>query len=310
MKEREHERVIGSWGQGEPGPLLFFLGGIHGNEPAGVIALERVFATLTQHKIPIKGKIIGLRGNCQALAAKKRYIDRDLNRLWSDPEIARVKALPPAERNVEEKELVELLRFFEAAFKSDYGPQIFVDLHTTSAPGGLFSITTDDKANRELAEALRVPIIFNLVDELALTTNVYFKNRGINGIAFESGQHDDPASIDIHEAAIWVLLVACQALQPEQIPDYAQYPARLKGASESLDEFLWIAYRHPITPQDQFAMNPGYANFQSIQKGELLGQDQGGEIRASVEGKILMPLYQPQGEDGFFIMQPIDQPPI
>jgi len=35
-------RDLGTWDQGLPGPTLLVLAGIHGNEPAGVLAVQRV----------------------------------------------------------------------------------------------------------------------------------------------------------------------------------------------------------------------------------------------------------------------------
>ncbi|MEM7368750.1 MAG: succinylglutamate desuccinylase/aspartoacylase family protein [Bacteroidota bacterium] len=303
-------RVIGSFGKGEQGPLLFCIGGIHGNEPAGVLALQRVIDRLETLNPPFAGKLMALSGNVIALKKQQRYIDRDLNRLWSEEEIVRIKSLAPADRNSEEKELLELMRFIQASAETPYEPKIYVDLHTTSAPGGLFSIVTDDSAIRQLAEVLKAPIIFNLVDELALTTNKFFDTRGLTGLAFEAGQHDDASSIDNHEAAIWILLAEIGCIHPRDIPDFGQYAARLSEATKELDNYLSVCYRHPISATDQFRMNRGYVNFQSVKQGEYLAEDKDGEILSPCNGQMLMPLYQNQGEDGFFVIEALDEPPV
>lgn len=303
-------RVIGSFGKGEQGPLLFCIGGIHGNEPAGVLALHRVISKLEALDPPFAGKLMALSGNVEALQRQQRYIDRDLNRLWSEEEIARVKSLSQEHRNSEEQELIELMRFVQASAETPYEPKIYVDLHTTSAPGGLFSIVTDDPEIRQLAEVLKAPIIFNLVDELALTTNKFFENRGLTGLAFEAGQHDDPASVDNHEAAIWILLAEIGCIQTADIPNFEQFPKRLTQATEQLDHYLSVCYRHPITREDQFLMNRGYVNFQGIQQGELLAKDKEGDIASPCDGQMLMPLYQNQGEDGFFVIEVLQEPPV
>jgi succinylglutamate desuccinylase len=46
-----------------------------------------------------------------------------------------------------------------------------------------------------------------------------------------------------------------------------------------------------------------YKNFDKISKDELLAFDKYGEIRSKEDGMILMPLYQKQGNDGFFIIK-------
>ena len=47
-------------------------------------------------------------------------------------------------------------------------------------------------------------------------------------------------------------------------------------------------------------MEPGFANLQKISEGQLLARDRTGAIRSTERGLILLPLYQDQGNDGFF----------
>ncbi len=71
------QRVIGHQ-SGSPGPTIVFFGGVHGNEPSGVIALQQVFAELESNQIAMQGQVIGLAGNLLALAGNERFISRDL----------------------------------------------------------------------------------------------------------------------------------------------------------------------------------------------------------------------------------------
>jgi succinylglutamate desuccinylase len=50
---------------------------------------------------------------------------------------------------------------------------------------------------------------------------------------------------------------------------------------------------------------PNYKNLQSIKKGEKLATDNKGDIKASEDCLILMPLYQAQGHDGFFLVKEV-----
>ena len=50
-------------------------------------------------------------------------------------------------------------------------------------------------------------------------------------------------------------------------------------------------------------MKPNITNFQVVKKGELLGYDVNGDVLSPFNGKILMPLYQEQGNEGFYIIQ-------
>jgi succinylglutamate desuccinylase len=52
-------------------------------------------------------------------------------------------------------------------------------------------------------------------------------------------------------------------------------------------------------------MEPGFSNFQPVKRGQLLARDRHGDIRAPEAGLILMPLYQSQGTDGFFLAREV-----
>ena len=54
-------------------------------------------------------------------------------------------------------------------------------------------------------------------------------------------------------------------------------------------------------------MRPDFENFESIHKDQLLAFSDGQEIRSEQKGRIFMPLYQKQGEDGFFILKRVSR---
>ena len=56
---------------------------------------------------------------------------------------------------------------------------------------------------------------------------------------------------------------------------------------------------------DGFEMRPGYHNFQPVKKDELLATDASGEIRSPRDGLLLLPRYQGQGNDGFFLAREV-----
>jgi hypothetical protein len=64
-----------------------------------------------------------------------------------------------------------------------------------------------------------------------------------------------------------------------------------------------VRHRQAIVPEDHFTMEPGFRNFQDVRRGKVLARDRAGAIKASETGLILMPLYQPLGDDGFFLVR-------
>lgn len=286
------------------GPLLIVLGGIHGNEPAGLAALGRVLAEIELGSAPLAGTLVGLAGNRGALNAGRRFLDSDLNRLWTPGRLAALQGGEEPE-NRDEQELVGLDREIEALLAEAPGRTWFLDLHTTSGPGLPFVVLDDALPSRRFALALSVPVVLGLEEELAGTLVFRLSARGIPSVAFEGGGHGDPRAIDRCEAAIWLALAAA-GLLPRTWRARAEVARRLLEASvDASPRLVEVVHRHSIRPQDGFRMRPGFASFQPIAAGELLGDDRQGGVAATHAALMLMPLYQELGSDGFFLVRPV-----
>ena len=88
MLQHYPERVVGTFEGELPGPLIIVIAALHGNEPAGVQALEMVFEALEHERrdnpdFQFHGKLIGLIGNTQAYLLRQRYMEQDINRMWN-----------------------------------------------------------------------------------------------------------------------------------------------------------------------------------------------------------------------------------
>jgi hypothetical protein len=53
-------------------------------------------------------------------------------------------------------------------------------------------------------------------------------------------------------------------------------------------------------------MDPGYSNFARVTRGQRLAVDRRGEVRSPANGLLFLPLYQKRGEDGFFLVRPVN----
>lgn len=298
------QRCLGEHGTGVPGPLLIAVGAVHGNEPAGVRAIQRVFATLQSRRIPIRGRFVGLVGNLAALAAGERYLDVDLNRIWAEE--AGASRAPPEARELGERDA--LLIAIEEQLAGNWTQVIVADLHSTSAHGGGFVVMADTLRNRGVARHLPIPIILGLEETVFGTLVESICERGHVAICVEGGQHEDPATIDHHESALWILLVEMGLVDRDRVSDLVEHTARMKSCSARCPSVMEIRYRHQLEPGDRFAMKPGMKNFDQIEQDEPLaktGVSLDGEVRAPLDGYLLMPLYQPKGEDGFFIVRAV-----
>jgi succinylglutamate desuccinylase len=299
-------RVLGRYSSGDPGPTLIVTAGLHGNEPAGVCAAQRVMERLEEEKPPLRGELIAVAGNIAALAKGARYIDHDLNRCWSPANVQDLRARDPAEDTSEDKEQRALLEIIDR--NGNNGTRLVVlDLHTTSGETPPFALMSDTLRNRRLAFSLPLPVVLGLEEEVRGTLLDYLAEEGHRGLVVEAGQHDDPDSTELHEGALWLILAAGGVLRQEDIPDRRRWVKAMREAVAGLPRVLEVRYRHRLRRDDNFAMRPGWRGFQVVEEGAELARDRSGTVTSPQRGRLLMPLYQKQGTDGFFIVRSVNR---
>ena len=300
----QRARLIGKYSGDQPGPLVLFVAGIHGNEPSGVTALERVFAELRANQPAFRGDIVGLVGNLTALAEGQRFIEKDLNRQWDEAIVVELRAADPSELAAEDAEQAELIKALEEALRGARGDVYFLDLHTTSALSAPFVTISDTLRTREYALAFSLPLVLGLEGRLHGALLEFFYARGYVALGVESGQHDDPASVDRHEWVVWTAMKAAGVLDETYLPAEAARE-RLASAAAEMRLAYEVLHRHGIEPDDQFVMEAGYHNFQPVSEGEVVGRDRTGPVVAPISGRLFLPLYQQQGDDGYFIVREV-----
>jgi succinylglutamate desuccinylase len=305
------QRIIGKHRGQRKGALVLAIGGIHGNELAGVKAIKTLFSMLEAEIIKktdfqFQGTFVGLRGNLNALSQNVRFIEKDLNRQWSNKNVERILATNINNLQAEDAEVFDLLKTIQTLIEEENPSEILlVDLHTTSAEGGIFIVVNEDEKNLHIAKEIEAPVIKGLLNGISGTTLHYFnrQNFGIPtaAICFEAGSHFDPLSVTRSIAALVNALKAVNCIAEKDIETH--HSAILKQYSKDLPALSTLLYCHKITDEDNFEMKLGYQNFQPIKKGEILATDKNGDILAPYDGRILMPLYQKQGSDGFFLIK-------
>ena len=304
-------RVIGHLKGSAPGPTILFTAGMHGNEPSGIIALQRFFKAFASTvakggKESIKGEVIALAGNIKALREGRRFIHRDLNRMWYwDPFTQQLPTHDPAVAETEE--FLDITRVIHGAIEGRRGDMMFVDLHTTSVRSIPFVLLGDTLRNRDFALPIPVPKILGLEEQLRGPLLSYINELGHISMAFEAGQHDDPASVDRHESFVWLCLQQAGVLpQKHSLQEQvAFHRKRLAAQAAGLKGFYELRYRFGLEEGDRFKMREGFVNFQRIDRYQPLAMHNGEQITASEKGRIFMPLYQDQGDDGFFVVRGI-----
>ncbi len=304
LEERETvvDRVIMDLRSDNPGPTLLIIGGIHGNEPSGVLALEQIAHYFKENNLSLdRGRLLALRGNRRALSEKTRFIKRDLNRMWLWDFKHQCPINPTiGEPDDEYDEYCDLQFRIHQAINERTGPICFLDLHTTSAESAPFIMIGDTLRNRDLVQGIPVPIVLGVEEELDGPLLSYINELGHLSVGFEAGEHTAPEAVDAHAALAWVISHRLGLISEQMNVPIDESIVKLAELGAHLHDFYEVRYRHGIEPSDAFSMRKGYKNFQVVRKKEQIADDKNGPIPMPEDGRIFMPLYQKKGNDGFF----------
>jgi hypothetical protein len=123
-------------------PEVAVVGGIHGDEPCGVAAVERLIEDPPDVDAPVRLVI----ANEAAIAADRRYVDEDLNRAFPASADAGPEAYPDTHEGQLAREVVEALR-----------DCLVLALHSTQSHPDPFAIV-DEPDPRRLGICTRLPV--------------------------------------------------------------------------------------------------------------------------------------------------------
>ena len=294
----DYDRVIGNYHSNNEN-IIIFIASIHGNETSGSIALKKFFQEVRDSNIKMEGTVIGLIGNMSAAKNNMRYIDCDMNRMWTNNIInSKIN-----NHTNEKKELLMLKELIDKIIALKKKKNItIIDLHNTSSPNGVFTIVNNLR-EKNLANSLKIPTINNLFSKVKGSLAAYYSDKGIASIVFEGGAIGDPASINNHEAGIWKILEKRNFITKDLIPKQAlRNKKEMRDFSAKITGFYEVKYIYKIKGKEDFMMNPNMQNFEKLKKGQSIARNQDGPITAPMNGHLLMPLYQKQGEEGFYII--------
>jgi hypothetical protein len=304
LQQKDIQRVFGVVEGQDTGRHAVYFAGIHGNEPAGIWALKRVLKTIEENKIPFRGKLWALGGNLPALQQKIRYIDKDLNRIWFTEFNDQYYSPNGTAESSQRKEIEDTIK----AIVAEATDEVFIfDLHTTSSQSVPFVSISDTLRNRKVIEDIPAPLVLGLEEQMEGTLFNFLSEVGISMALFEAGQHELVSSIDSHEAFIWLTLMKLDFVRASEYPDIHKHYELLAKEGIFNRRIFQLKYKHMLPVVHDFTMLPGFVNFQKVKKNTLLAKEEGAEVRAPKSGRIFMPLYQPQGAEGFFIIEQIQE---
>ncbi len=296
------ERIIGNVLGEKLSPTIIIFSGIHGNENAGVSAGKNVIKKIENEHIKFQGNLFIIQGNINALKKGIRYEDVDLNRIWNKENIDKIK-LSSNSFNADENEQLEIYLQIKDIFKTQKGPFYFLDLHTTSSPTVPFITISDSLNNRDFSSKFPVPIVLGIEEYLDGPLLTYLNEFGHVSLGFEAGEHFDEQSVMNCEAFIWLALVYSKCVKKSELNNLVYYKKELlKSKCTNKYKFFEIDLQYIIKKDEDFKMKSGFNNFEKIKNNQKLAKSNGKDVRAAMNGRIFMPLYQELGNDGFFII--------
>ena len=269
-------RVLGKIKGSKPGPTIVFFGGIHGNETSGVFALNNVFEHINISDV--NGTIYGISGNLKALKKHQRFIEEDLNRLWTKDHIELIKG--KSVLNADEAELLVLLDILNDILENHSGPFYFIDLHTTSSKTLPFITINDALINRKFSEQFPVPIVLGIEEYLNGPLLSYVNELGYVSLGFESGQHDDLSAINNSIAFIYLTLAYSGAIEEKTIVNLQDYYKQLEEHACHVFDVFEVVYLHQIKKHEDFKMLNGFRSFEPVKKGTKLALSNNKELKA------------------------------
>ncbi|RPH46270.1 MAG: succinylglutamate desuccinylase [Burkholderiales bacterium] len=278
-----------------PGPRLILLGGVHGNETCGSLALERLVAALDSGELLLERGTLTVVPVANPLARSlgRREGDRNLNRML------RPTAVP---RDHEDRIANRLCPLLEAH-------DVLLDLHSFHTAGEPFAmIGPEDNdgplepfalAAREQAFALALGaprLVEGWLDtyargvrrraalgapgadpEYGVGTTEYMRSRGGCAVTLECGQHDDPAAPAFAWTAVQRALAHLGLAAPAV--EAAPAPRALLRLTEVFD-------REHV--DDRLAR--AWTSFEPVRAGEPIGLRRDGRpVTAPSDGHVVFP---------------------
>lgn len=260
---------------GRAGPVVLINGLLHGNEPCGAAAIQFLLECRVR---PLRGRLILTLANVAAYDAPepKRFVDRDMNRIWSRGVLSDEPTCSEIER------ARALLPYYEQA-------EFLLDLHSTAFPVRAMTYFK----NLQKAEALALRIgdpPCHVVTPGALHAGIplfefdKFGNAASPAVALlvECGQHRAQASADTAIRVSLKFLVTLGLLDAGALESVPPAPEQEAGQYRVFDVI------RARTAEFQFVRT--LLGFEEFAKDELIAIDGDRELRAACHRcTVIMP---------------------
>jgi predicted deacylase len=266
-----------------PRPYVGVCGSMHGDEPSGALAIQRIAGDFETRALkPAKGTVFLIHANQEATSLGRRCTPAgaDLNRLW---DFSFIERLRPEAWGYEHRRVLELK---EVLGELD----IFLDLHSAKTATPAFGVSNGEANIDELA--LRIGISYLVQSWYGLADKViigFLKLAGVPAISVECGAHGDPRITDKAHGIAMRFLRATGAIDDGQ--DAGDEEVRVVHVVETITR-----------PSEEFQFGAPWKGFERLEPGTLVGRDRVTEIRVSQPCYAVLPNEEVEvGEDVVYL---------
>jgi predicted deacylase len=256
---------------GQPGKKVLIMAGVHGNEVCGIKALDELIPKI----VPIKGKVIFVYANLEAIKQNKRYVETNLNRCFLKNQPDDIK------ETLEGKTAKEIIPFLEEA-------DILLDLHSSKTSANK-SYLICEKHCQEYFSVLNPKNIISGIDKTHPGGSDGFMGKKI-GICIECGLHDSQDSIENAKNAIFNILKKAEVVE---------------GNTKSfLPKKIFLAKYIYKSKNGPFILSRNFGDFEEFKEKTIVGKDGVKEVYAKA-GDVIMFADEPKkiGGECFMILQ-------
>lgn len=280
----------------QPGQTLTVLGAVHGNEPCGAAAINRLIAGLDRGEVVLKQGTLQLVPVCnpRAYAGNVRFVERNLNR-----------SLYPKDNPVHYEDRIDPI-LCEVLDRSS----AVLDLHSYASQGGPFMfLSAQNTVETQFAYALGVTDFVcgwaeafsshhggNDGSKEGQGTTEYARLKGAIAVTLECGHHKNADAPDIGYRAILLGLKHLDMLDPDCAAAKSLKPANTEGRRRYVR--MQTVHRRPEGAE----LAKPWIHFDPVKKGEPMAKLANGDTwLAPTDGYIVLPKsFAKAGEEWFY----------
>jgi len=251
------------------GPRVVLFSGVHGDEISGIHAVEKLFFDFfTGTRTLRKGSLTLARANAHAIAAERRYVKYNLNRMYKD------QYGPDVDRDAYEYQRAQALK--SILRECDY----FLDLHSAPIAQEPFLIAEQHAIG--FFSRLGLPHIIMGWNKFSGGTTGgdgenYANAHGAIAATLESGSHFEKRSNDVAYRTVIAMLSLLDMIEPVADANRAE--------AEVIDMYAVVTKE-----ADDFRYAGDVANFQRFARDEAFAFQNGKPVTVKEDSILLIPM--------------------